>query len=99
MSANKSQFISKLAENSGLTLAQAESATNALPETFGEWLKESGAVSPGSFIGEIDGGLRFEMSRTMTPSPHWAVDVKFTASGLADFGDGATRFGLPVENA
>lgn len=99
MSANKAQFIAKLAENSGLTLAQAEAATNAMPETLGEWMKEYGAVSPGSFVGELDGGIRLEMSRSVTPAPHWEVRASFTAGGLADFGDGSARFGLPVENA
>lgn len=99
MSASKSQFISTLSAKAGITLAEAEAATNALPEALGEWLKANGAVSPGSFVGEIDGGLRLEMSRTMTPAPHWTLDIKMTASGLTDFGDGSARFGLPVENA
>lgn len=98
MSANKAQFINILSAKAGISIAEATAATNALPEAFGEWLKTNGA-GPGSFTGEIDGGLKFDMARTMTPAPHWTVDVKFTASGLSDFGDGATRFGLPVENA
>jgi len=99
MAATKAQFIATLSAKAGITIAEATAAVNAMPEAFGEWLKENGAVAPGSFIGEIDGGLRLEMSRAMTPAPHWTVDVKFTAAGLNDFGDGATRFGLPVENA
>lgn len=99
MAANKSQFIAKLAEKSGLTLAQAEAATNAMPETFGEWLKESGASGSGSFSGEIADGFKMEMSRTTSPSPHWTLKTTLTPGGLTDFSDGATRFGLVVENA
>ena len=99
MPANKAQFVAKLSENTGLSTAQAEAVTNALPETLGEWLKEHGADAPGSFVGEIDGGLRLELTRTPIPTPHWNLGIELTATGLDDFGEGSGRFGLPVENA
>ena len=97
--ADKAQFIAVLSAKAGISIAEATAATNALPEAFGEWLKTHGAAAPGIFSGEIADGLKFDMARTMTPAPHWTVDIKLTAGGLNDFGDGAARFGLAVENA
>lgn len=99
MSANKSQFIAKLAAKSGLTLAQAEAATNALPEALGEWMKDGGASGPGTFTGDIDDSLSLNMTRTMSPNPHWILKTTLAPGGLTDFGNGSLRFGLPVENA
>lgn len=98
MSATKTEFIAKLAAKSGLTLAQAEAATNALPEAFGEWLHDGGASGPGSFTGEIDDNFKMNMTRTMSPNPHWILQTSLAPGGLTDFGNGSARFGLPVEN-
>lgn len=97
--ANKAQLIQRLATASGLTIQQATAAVNALPEAFGDWLKNDGPNGPGSYKGEADGGLSFEMTRSMSPTPHWSVKISLTDVGLADFGDSPVRFGLPVQNA
>lgn len=99
MSANKAQFIATLASKAGIALADAQAATDALPEALGQWLKDYGAGAPGEFSGEIENGMAFSMGRDTAPAPHWEVRASFTAGGLADFGDGSSRFGLPVENA
>ncbi len=99
MSANKAQFVATLASKAGITLADAQAATEALPEALGQWLKDYGAGAPGEFSGEIENGMAFSMGRDTAPAPHWAVKVGFTTAGLADFGDGTYRFGLPVQNA
>ena len=99
MSATKPQFIAKLAAKSGLTLAQAESATNAIPETLGEWIREHGTNGPGSYSGVMDGGLQLNMNRAPTPAPHWNLEIKMTSDGLSDYGNADSRFGLVVENA
>ncbi len=99
MAANKAQFIAILSVKAGISLAEATAATNALPEALGEWMKVNGATAPGQFVGEMDGGLRLVMSRDVAPAPHWEIKATLTDAGLTDFGDGAARFGLVVENA
>lgn len=101
MAANKAQFIAALETAAGISTAEATAATNALPEALGAWMKDNGAGAPGSgtYSGEIADGLKLEMTRTTQPAPHWVVKVTFTAGGLTDYGDGAARFGLAVENA
>lgn len=99
MAANKAEFIAILSAKAGITIAEATAATESLPEAFGEWLKTHGASAPGQFNGSIEDGLNLEMTRSVTPAPHWTLKVTMSANGLNDFGDGAARFGLAVENA
>lgn len=99
MSANKAQFIATLAAKSGLSVADATAAANALPETFGEWLKTHGASGPGYYSGDIDGSFHMHLSRDIAPTPHWELSMRFQDAGLDDFGNGSDRFGLPVVNA
>lgn len=96
--ANKAQFIQKLSAVSGLSIADATAAVNALPEAAGAWLREYGTNGSGSYTGTVEGGLSFSMQRTPTPTPAWIVQVTLTPDGLTDFGDGSDRFGLPVQN-
>jgi len=99
MAANKAQFIDILSAKAGISIAEATAATNALPESLGEWIRVNGSVGSGLYSGTIDDGLKLDMTRSATPTPHWSVKATFTPSGLDDFGDGANRFGLVVENA
>ena len=97
MAATKEQFVALLAENTGLSLAQAESVVNAWPETRGEWMRNHGADGPGVFNGD-DGNEALKMTRVAEPTPHWILESEPTASFLTDYGDGSTRFGLLVTN-
>ena len=97
MAANKTQLIAILAENSGLTLAQAEAFLNALPESYGEWMRNHGAEPGPTYIGD-DGNFTLSMSRVPPPGAAWVLKLEPRASFLADYGNGDERFGLPVTN-
>jgi len=98
MSATKAQLDQILSASTGVALANVAQVTSALPDALGKWMKENGSVAPGTFSGDAS-GIKLEMTRAASPSPHWKLDVDGSPAFLDDYGDGSGRFGLPVQNA
>jgi hypothetical protein len=98
MAANKQQLDDIISHRTGLPLADVAAVTDALPDAFGEWMKDNGSTGSGLFEGEAF-GLELKMTRTGTPAPgQWLLSFEAAQDFLTDFGDGSSRFLLPVVN-